>query len=124
MSKIVILEDVKFISVSLINILNELQYKDIELFEEQNRILNFIEGKDLDNCDIIFLSLFLNLGNDIQSGIELIKKIKAINNTAKIVVISSNKSHQDVLKAMQAGAVDVLEKPIKLENVKKVLDSL
>ena len=120
MAKILVLDDVKFISVSLRNILSSLGHTDIDICESGTKVLeNFkTNGNDY---ELIFLSLSLPSSNEIQDSIDAVKKLKVLDEDAKIVMIKAVEEHQKVLKAVQAGAVSYIDKPIKLQAVKDIL---
>lgn len=55
------------------------------------------------------------------SGIEAVEKIIGINPDAIIIMITSHGQEKMVLDAINAGAKGYLLKPIKIENLKKVI---
>lgn len=56
-----------------------------------------------------------------MNGIETIKKIKAIDSNAKIVVVSALGQEMMVVRAISAGALSFIVKPIKEEHFIKTI---
>lgn len=122
MVNIFIVDDVKFTCVNLSNILKDLNHKHIEILNKNEQIPDFLESSGLtEDTNIIFLSLNLSISQNIQNSIELIKKIKTINSASKIIAIAENGKQQEILKAMQAGASEFIEKPLKKDKVEQIL---
>lgn len=69
------------------------------------------------NPDIVTMDITMG---DI-SGIEAVEKIMNINPDAIIIMITSHGQEKMVLDAINAGAKGYLLKPIKNENLKKVI---
>lgn len=69
------------------------------------------------NPDIVTMDITMG---DI-SGIEAVEKIMNINQDAIIIMITSHGQEKMVLDAINAGAKGYLLKPIKNENLKKVI---
>ena len=69
------------------------------------------------NPDIVTMDITMG---DI-SGIEAVEKIMSINPDAIIIMITSHGQEKMVLDAINAGAKGYLLKPIKNENLKKVI---
>lgn len=125
MVNIFIVDDVKFTCVNLSNILKSLNYNNISILNKNEQILDFLESDNLiQNPNIIFLSLNLSISQNIQDSVELIKKIKTINSSTKIIAIGENGKQQELLKAMHSGASEVIEKPLKKEKVEEVLKKI
>lgn len=52
------------------------------------------------------------------TGIELLKKVNAVDVTSKIILITAHDDVQTTIDAMQYGAYDYLEKPLDIERLK------
>jgi len=121
MGKILIAEDLKFISVELKNILLSLGYDIFSIIEDDKSLLNIYNSDSVSNIDTIFLGLYLPLSKEFSTSVDLIKKLLSINSDIQIIVISSITDHQLVSKAVLSGAKGYIEKPLTVEKIKKVL---
>jgi DNA-binding NtrC family response regulator len=70
--------------------------------------------------DIIFLDL--HIGDD--SGLSFIKKIKHINSTIEVIMISGTDTLDAVVSCMQQGAYNYLKKPFTIKELKACIDDL
>lgn len=69
----------------------------------------------LESFDCVFLDV--HLGG--ISGIEVLKRIKAINPNAKVIIITGSISSDNQTKVLEYGATDYIQKPIELADFKK-----
>lgn len=84
----------------------------VELFKEMLKL-----GKE----PVIFLDF--DLGD--TTGLDIITQILEIKPTAKVIMETAHdKKEGDVQQCISSGACDYLEKPIRLENLKKALQVL
>ena len=74
-----------------------------------------LEKYNQEKFDCVFLDV--HLGG--ISGIEVLKKIKAINPDAKVVIITGSISSDNKAKVLENGATDYIQKPIDLADFKK-----
>ncbi len=107
--KILIIDDEGGIRTSLTGILEDEGYltKAVESGEE---------GLDLlkrENFDLVLLDIWL----PGQDGIEILKKIKEINENIVVIMISGHGTIETAVQATKLGAYDFLEKPLSLEKV-------
>ena len=72
------------------------------------------------------IAIFLDITLPGISGIEAIPKIREISSYADVPIImcSSSNDKLTILKALKAGAVNFLVKPLSKESILKILDSL
>ncbi len=124
MVKSLIIDDVKFISINLTNILKDLGFDNIKTINDHKDILDILNNGNLKDIDIIFLNLNLSISRELENSFDIIRKIKNIDQNIKIIVISENGRQQDILKAMQAGAFDYIEKPLNKEKIDKLLKKI
>lgn len=113
---ILIIEDEEIIRQELAKLLEKNLYKTIQI----NNFNNLIDQiKDL-KYDLILLDINL----EFESGYEICRKIKKINNIPIIFVTSRNTS-EDELLSIQVGGIDFVNKPynksILLEKIKRAL---
>lgn len=74
-----------------------------------------LEKYKTESFDCVFLDV--HLGG--ISGIEVLKRIKAINKDAKVVIITGSISSDNQTKVLEYGATDYIQKPIELSDFKK-----
>ena len=90
-------------------------------FEEQGFMV-FAGGRtaDLEESDIaVATHALVDMRMDRETGIEAIKKIRAKNETCKIVVMTGYGSIATAVEATKLGAVQYLTKPISVGRVLK-----
>lgn len=72
-----------------------------------------------DKFDCVLLDI--HLGG--ISGIEVLKKLKQIDSNAKVIIITGSISADNKTKVLELGAIDYLQKPIDLADLKeKILE--
>ena len=59
--------------------------------------------------------------NDPDEGLATLSDMLAIDNTAKIIVISGQSEKRNAIEAVGAGAYDFLCKPVDMDELKLVL---
>jgi two-component system, NtrC family, response regulator len=59
--------------------------------------------------------------NECDEGLAVLSDILAIDNTAKIIIISGQSEKQNAIEAVGAGAYDFLCKPVKMEELRLLL---
>ncbi|RQO65264.1 response regulator [Pedobacter sp. KBW06] len=94
--------------------LENADYKDISIFENETTCLNHLTEKP----DVIFLDYGLNN----LSGIEVLKKIKRFNPDIFVVFLSGQANIATAVNALKFGAFDYIVKgPEELMQITKVL---
>lgn len=89
------------------------------IFEEDYRIITSQNGKqalDLLNKDDIQL-VILDLGLPDIKGMELLKKIKELNPTIEVIVLTADNTLRSGIEAMKTGAFDYLVKPFDVDQI-------
>ncbi len=116
---ILIIEDEEIIRQELAKLLEKNLYKTIQI----NNFSNLIEQIKELKYDLILLDINL----EFESGYEICRKIKKINNIPIIFVTSRNTS-EDELLSIQVGGIDFVSKPynksILLEKIKRALKTI
>lgn len=56
------------------------------------------------------------------SGLEVLKRVKAIDETLQVIIITAFEDMQTTIKAMQLGAYDYIEKSMDLERIKAIVN--
>jgi len=65
--------------------------------------------------------VFLDLGLPDMSGLEILKKIKELDSTVKVYIMTGFDDHDMRQKAKELGATAYLTKPIPLEDITAIL---
>lgn len=107
--KILIIDDEAGIRSSLRGILEDEGYA-VKTTDTGEDALNLIKKQ---NFDLILLDVWLPEMN----GIEVLKKIKTIEENPQVVMISGHGTVETAVRATKLGAYDFLEKPLTLEKV-------
>jgi two-component system nitrogen regulation response regulator NtrX len=107
--KILIIDDERGIRSSLKGILEDEGYS-IKTANTGEDCLKLIEWQ---NFDLILLDIWL----PEMDGIEVLKKIKTMDENPQVVMISGHGTIETAVKATKLGAYDFLEKPLSLEKV-------
>jgi len=116
--KILLVEDQKLMRVGLKSLFEG--QNELEVFAEAQSGKEAIEKFKTTHPDIILMDIGLP---DI-SGIEVTKKILELNNNAKIIILTSHISEQDVLDALHAGACAYVMKDINTEVLKMIIKTV
>lgn len=56
-----------------------------------------------------------------MSGLDLIKKIRSVNTTVPVIVITAFASAEDALRAVREGAYDYLSKPFQIDDLRIII---
>jgi len=70
-----------------------------------------------DTANITFDLILLDLGLPDLDGIEVCRRVRALGNTATIVILTARTDEIDVVTALDAGADDYLTKPFRLAEL-------
>lgn len=115
---ILLVEDQKLIRVGLKS-----------LFEGQNEIIVSSEaqsGKEaIEKYKILHPDIILmDIGLGDISGIEATKRILELNNKAKIIILTSHLSEQEIMDALHAGACAYVMKDISTDALKMIIQTV
>ena len=118
MAKIMICDDAAFMRVMIKDILTKNGY---DVAGEAENGLKAVEKYNETKPDLVMMDITM----PEMDGIEALKKIKALDPGAKIIMCSAMGQQAMVIEAIQAGAKDFIVKPFQaervLEAVKKVV---
>jgi len=118
--KILVVDDSVAIRKILTNILKELAIPSIVVAKDGKDAIDKMDAEgDID--------LILSDWNMPQiSGLEFLKRVKKNEETKGIpfVMISSLSSKNDIMEAIENGAVNYIVKPFEKETVKQIIESL
>ncbi|MEO5669016.1 MAG: sigma-54 dependent transcriptional regulator [Bdellovibrionota bacterium] len=70
------------------------------------------------NYDLVLLDVRMPL----KSGLEALAQIKSHNSKSFIVLVTAHANVKDAVQAMQMGAFDYIEKPLKMERLDEIID--
>ena len=118
MIKILLVEDHKLMRVGLKSLFEELS--ELEVTSEAQSGKEAIEKFKITHPDIVLMDIGLP---DI-SGIEATKKILEINNNAKVIILTSHISEDEVIAALEAGACAYVLKDINIEVLKMIIKTV
>jgi len=112
--KILYCDDSLLVRKQLKEILNQEGYTNlIEAADGEEVVKKYqSENPDLVFCDIVMPRL---------DGLEALNRIKARDQSARIVMISTSGTRANLIRALDEGAVDFVQKPLNPERVKKIV---
>ena len=108
-TSILAVDDVTFFLNALQTLLKETGY-DLTCVDSGAAALRFLRNNNPD----LFL---LDIEMPEMNGYELARKIRESGQKAPIIFLTANSSHNHVMKAVEAGAVDFIVKPINKTHV-------
>jgi CheY-like chemotaxis protein len=114
--KTLIVEDSKFQQESMKNLLSDL---DLSIVSANNgkEALDYLSIEDVD-------FLIIDLLMPVMNGIELIKNLKTQNFDKPFIIVTSDIQETTRNHCLEYGAHAILEKPLKKDELKKVLTSV
>lgn len=116
MKKVLICDDSLMIRSQLKDFLT-LQRKDVTVIEAVNG-KEAVEKYKAEKPSLVILDVVM----PELDGIECLKAIRSFDPGAKVVVLSSLGNRETLLKALEAGAVDFIQKPWTDSVINKVID--
>ena len=117
MKTILIVDDAAFMRSTLKYILKGTEY---EVIGEANNGEEGIEEYKKLSPDIVTMDITM----PVMDGIEAVKRILAIDETANIIMISAMGQQSYILKSINAGAKNFIVKPFDKEKVIEVLENV
>ncbi len=115
---VLLVEDQKLIRVGLKSLFG--RQDDIEVTSEAQTGKEAVEKFKTAHPDVVVMDIGLP---DI-SGIEATKRILEINNKAKVIILTSHLSEQEVMDALHAGACAYAMKDISTDILKMVIKTV
>ncbi|HUS56449.1 MAG TPA: response regulator [Thermoplasmata archaeon] len=117
MANVLVVDDSEFMRRVIRNILEGGGHRVVEARNSDEAVRLFAEnGADVITMDIVMPE---------TDGIETVKKLKDLDGTVRIIMISALGHQKTVMRALEAGALDFIMKPFTaddvLESVKAVL---
>jgi two-component system chemotaxis response regulator CheY len=119
MAKILIVDDAKFMRMTLSNILKKANHEVVGEAENGQQAVELYKSL---KPDIVTLDITM----PVMSGLEAVKVIKEEDPDAKIIMCSAMGQQKMVVEAIEAGANDFIVKPFDesrvLEAIQRVLE--
>jgi len=112
--KILIAEDEERMRKALAMLLSNMGYK-LQLAKDGVEAFELFEN---DHFDVVITDLKMPRMN----GYELLKKIREINSTVPIIIITAFGTIESAVEAMQSGAIDYITKPFEEEKIKLTIE--
>lgn len=113
--RILLVEDHKLMRVGLKSLFEE--HKELEVISEAQSGKEAVENYKISHPDVVLMDLGLP---DIN-GIEATKKIIENSPNAKVIILTSHLSEQEVMDALHAGACAYVMKDINIEILKMII---
>lgn len=113
--RILLVEDHKLMRVGLKSLFEE--HKELEVISEAQSGKEAIENYKISHPDVVLM----DIGLPDMSGIEATKKILESNHNAKILILTSHLSEQEVMDSLHAGACAYVMKDINIEILKMII---
>ena len=90
-----------------------------EIFEAKDGVQAVDTYKEK-NPDVVFMDIVM----PVKTGLDALIEIKEFNNDAKVVMASTIGTQSHLVSAIKAGAYDFLQKPVKEDDINKILAKL
>ncbi len=116
MSKIMIVDDAKFIRMRLTNLLTKHGYEVIEAKDGEEAVQTYRSV----HPDAVFMDFAMPHKN----GMSALTEICRFDSQAKVIMLTALGQQAIALRAIQAGAKDFLAKPFDPKQVMKVLQKV
>ena len=115
--KIFLVDDDYFLTATLEKVLNNVGYKNIEIYPSGKGCMKFIKN----NPEIVFLDYQM----DNMDGIEVLKMIKGYSEDIQIIFTTSMESVVLAIKSIKLGASDfLLKKDITEKEVESIMNKI
>ncbi len=89
---------------------------EVFTFSSSESALKFVENNEVDIC-------ILDINMPDLNGLQLLKKVKQVDNSIEVIIMSGMATVNDAVFAMKEGAYDLLEKPFSnLELVESIIE--
>jgi len=72
--------------------------------------------------EVVVLDLCLNIKEGTNSGFNLLKRIKTIDKTCQVIILTGHGGLEHGIKALQLGATNFLEKPTEIQHLKALIN--
>jgi len=114
MAKVLIIDDAKFMRMTLSNILKKANHEIVGEGENGKEAVELYRSLQ---PDVVTLDITM----PVMNGIEAVKAIKKLDPHAKIIMCSAMGQQKMVVEAIEAGAADFIVKPFEESRVIEAL---
>ncbi len=113
-TKILIADDDKNLRTMLVNELST-EELDVAGTESGKKALELLEKEEFD-------ILLLDLDMPGMSGLEVLQKIKVLEISIEVIILTGHGTVQTAVEAMKLGAYDFLTKPFKIDELRAIIE--
>jgi len=113
-ARILVIDDNPAVVDILVTCLREAGYGVLGALTGDEGLKDFV----LSRPDLVLLDIALPDGMD---GIELLKRIRSINPTARVIMVTGNTDPQLARQALELGALAYIDKPFDFDYLKRVV---
>ncbi|SMP61450.1 response regulator [Anoxynatronum buryatiense] len=116
MKKVLLCDDSMLVRRQLRDYISQ-QRKDVTVIEAVNGI-EAVEKYAIERPDLVLMDIVM----PEMDGIGCLKSIRKLDPQAKIIVLSSVGNRETLLEALEAGALDFIQKPWTEKVINRILD--
>ena len=120
MAKILIVDDSKFMRLTLKNFLEKNSLNAHQIIGEAENAREAVERYQELKPDLVTMDIIM----PEESGLEAVKKIISMDPGAKIVMVSAMGQEKIVEEALTSGAKAFITKPIKTDELLKTIETV
>ncbi|BDG42853.1 response regulator [Saccharococcus caldoxylosilyticus] len=117
MARVLIVDDAKFMRITLTKILQKANHTIIGEAENGKEAVELYQSL---HPDIVILDITM----PVMNGIEAVRAIKQVDRNAKIIICSAIGQQRMVVEAIEAGAADFIVKPFEENRVLEAINRL
>lgn len=120
MAKILVVDDSKFMRLTLKNFLERNSGNAHQVVGEAENAKEAVEKYSQLKPDLVTMDIIM----PEESGLEAVKKILAVDSAAQIIMVSAMGQEKIVEEALSLGALAFITKPIKPDELLKTIDKV
>lgn len=121
MANILVVDDAAIIRSSISKQIEDLGHKIIATAENGDEAITQYKTY---LPDLVLMDISMPAINGIQNGIEALCEIIKINDTAKVIMVTSQGEQRLVMEAISKGAKGYILKPIRIEKFEQIFNKL
>jgi len=120
MATVLVVDDAKIMRANIKKMLVKLGYEVIEAENGAEAVVQYEKY----NPDFVTMDITMPEIKGIADGIQAVEEIMKLDYAAKIIMVTSHGEQEKVIRAIKAGAMNYLLKPIKFEKLEEVINKL
>ena len=117
MATALVVDDAKIMRANVRKMLEKLGYDVVEAENGQDAITKYEKHKP----NFVTMDITMPEVGGIKDGIQAVVEIMKIDIKAKIIMVTSHGEQDKVIRAIQAGALNYILKPIKFDKLEEVV---